>query len=384
VIVFVVVRIARAEETPAQRLERLHEMGEAEKADLFRHLEQFGALSPAEQERIRKLHQEIQNDPESDKLRETMNRYCQWLATLSPYERAELLDLKPSRRVKRIKEMLADKAKTAAKRLSDKDREGVVHWMQQYATAHEASILKLLPENRRHEIETMPPVARHRTVMVMLCQRWQVDNPKVYPSTTEQEVADLRSRISPEARARLESKSAAEQERILATWLRRAATQELFTRHHDRNSLFGLDEQLADYFEFQLNDEQRDRLMSLPGEEMQIKLRDMYFMQGKGGDPWGHYGDHLWRGNRKSMQPGKEPLKLPGDKSSGEKRSGKGGSGKAARQKNGAEKPGIEKNGVEKPSGDEKGKPAAIPPAKETPKPASDSNPASGSKPATP
>ena len=43
---------------------------------------------------------------------------------------------------------------------------------------------------------------------------------------------------------------------------------EFSTRRSENFSLPAYDEQLADFFEYQLSDEKRDWLMSLPGEEM--------------------------------------------------------------------------------------------------------------------
>ena len=79
----------------------------------------------------------------------------------------------------------------------------------------------------------------------------------------EHEMARLRAGLSPELRAKLEAKKPAEQARIIADWLRETASHEL-------------DEQLADFFENTISDEERDRLMSLPSDEMYESLSKQY------------------------------------------------------------------------------------------------------------
>jgi hypothetical protein len=280
--------VALGEESLSERRERLENMTALEKEEILRHQEQFHALPPAEQQRIRQLHEQLEDEADAAQLREVMGRYSQWLSTLPPYRRAELAELKPAKRIERIKQLLQEHTRDAARRLNDKDRAAVVRWMEQYATDHEARFLDTLPENRRGPVAKMTPAMRHRLVMGLLCQRWLSGNPAVHPSTTERETADLRARLSSEARARLASKSPAEQARTTATWLRQAAKQELENRRGEGASLVpGFDEQLADFFEFQLSDEDRDRLLGLPSEEMQQKLREMYLIHMRPGGP-GH------------------------------------------------------------------------------------------------
>lgn len=299
-----------ADESTAQRRERIEALGAAEKEELFRHREQFHALSPGEQQRIRQLHEQLQREPDSEKLRETMNRYCRWLATLPPYRRAELLELKPAQRVKQIKQLRQqEQVRTVGKRLAPADHAVVVRWMEQYATEHETRLLEILPEARRHQVAKSSPAMRHRIATGLSYQRWLSGNPVVHPPTTDREMKDLRSKISPEARKLLESRSAPEQARIMAIWLRQAAKQELFSRRGEGASLLpGFDDQLADFFEFQLNDMDRDRLMGLPGDEMQQKLREMYLMQAKLNEPGGRRPDRPGHGKKPTV-PGPKPKK---------------------------------------------------------------------------
>ena len=275
---------------------RIENLGQPQKEDLFRHREQFLALPPGEQQRIRQLQEQLQNEPDGQELRAVMRRYCQWLATLPSYRRDEVLELKPAERIAAIKQMLKQQAKLGGRPLSEKDCAAVVGWIEHYAAEHEARVLETLPENRRHAAAKPTPAARHRLAVWAVCKRWSM--PGAHPPTTDQELADLRGRLSPEALARLEAKPSAEQPRVMTGWIRQAAEHWLAVRRREGGGLFGLDELLADYFEFQLTPEQRDGLMSLPDEEMRQKLHEMFLMQWKPGEGLPHRGEHGWRGRK--------------------------------------------------------------------------------------
>ena len=303
----------QADETTSQRRQRVVEMGDSQREDLSRHREQFHAMDPAQQQRIRLLDEQIQDDPQREQLRRTMNQYCQWLAGLPPYRRAELAEMPLPQRIKQIKSAVQEQTRSSGKELEAADVEAGIHWIEQYATEHEAKILDMLQDNRRRQAAKLKPAMRHRIVMGMLCQRWLSSNPAVAPPTTDREMADLRAALSAETRSRLDAKPPAEQAHMLAAGLRQAARQEMASRRAEGATLLGFDEQLADFFEFQLDDEQRDHLLSLPGEEMQQKLREMFLLQTRPGEPGGHHGDHFGRGRRnffvepRPKKDGKEP-----------------------------------------------------------------------------
>jgi hypothetical protein len=276
------------DEPAPRRWQAIDDMSPVEKEELARHQEQFRALPAGEQARIRQLHNQVSHAEDAEKLRATMDRYYQWLSTLPPYRWAELLETEPARRAQRVKQFLKEQAKTASRQLGPEDRQTLRRWMEQYATQHEAHVLKSMPELRQPGTKWTAAM-RHRVVMGLLYQRWQSGNPALYPPTTAREVADLRKQLSAKARSRLESKSAAEQTRQLDDWLRQAAKEELVARRGEGAPLIpGFNDQLADFFEFQLSDAQRDRLMALPGDEMQQKLREAYLSQTKAKETAGH------------------------------------------------------------------------------------------------
>jgi hypothetical protein len=291
-----------SEESPPEWPELLEEMSPEQQQQVLRHREQFQSLSAGQQQRIRQFHEQLEQDPEGEKLREVLCRYCQWLATLPHYRRAELLESDAADRIKLVKRFQGEQAKIVTRRLDAKDREGVLRWLDQYASENEGRLLETAPEQRRQQAAKMTPGTRHRMVMLILCQRWVAGNPALHPPVSDAQMADLRGRVAPETRTRLEAKPAAEQAQIVAGWLRQAARGQLTARRGE-GALPGFDEQLADFFEFQLSDEERDRLLSLPSEEMQQKLREMYLTQTR---PLPG-GAHRPGPGKKSWPPGERP-----------------------------------------------------------------------------
>ena len=83
-----------AVETLSQRRRRVEKMPAEQRDDLFRSEQEFRDLSPQEQQRIRDLHDQIESDPDREKLLATMGRYCKWLKTQRRFRREKLLDKK--------------------------------------------------------------------------------------------------------------------------------------------------------------------------------------------------------------------------------------------------------------------------------------------------
>ena len=188
------------------RRERIEAMSPAEKEELRHRQERFSALTPVEQQRIRRLHLDLEADPDADHLRDVMSRYHRWLTTLSSYHRAELLQLEPAERVKRIKTMLDEQSQREAKRLGPQDLAALTAWMEQYAKRYETRFLETAPEGQRQNYQKAAPSARPRILFGIVWWRWQRWNSPKLPIMTEEEIVELKAAISPEARKHLEGK----------------------------------------------------------------------------------------------------------------------------------------------------------------------------------
>ena len=265
-----------AVESLAQRRRLVEEMSAEQRDELFRGEQQFRALPPQEQQRIRELHDQIESAPDRETLRATMNRYYKWFETQPPFRRAKLrLDKKMplKERVATVKLFLATQAPSKNLRLDDRSRRALVAWLDRYSAEHGIEILnqgphttnpKLLAE--RQQIARLPPDRQKVILREILLRRWQAGNPSGMMFIADPEMARLRAGLSPELRAKLEAKKPGDQAQIINDWLRETASQEL-------------DEQLVEFFEKTISDEERDRLMSLPSDEMYESLSKQYRAQ---------------------------------------------------------------------------------------------------------
>jgi len=266
-----------AVETLSQRRRQVEEMSAEQRDDLFHSEQQFRALPPQEQQRIRDLHDQIESAPDRDKLRATMNRYCKWFETQPPFRRAKLLDKKSTlkERITTVKNFLAKQGPTKDLHLDDRSRRTLAAWLDHYTAEHGLDSLgqglhpgnpKFLPERQqleRQQIAKLPPDRQKAILREFLLRRWQMGGPSGQMPIAPNEMDRLRAGLSPDLRAKLDAKKPAEQTRLIGDWLRETASLEL-------------DEQLADYFERTISDEERDRLMSLPSDEMYDSLSKQY------------------------------------------------------------------------------------------------------------
>jgi len=83
-------------------------MSATEKKELQQKQDRFHRLAREEQNRLRRLHQGMSEDPQADRLRSVMERYTSWLKTLPSGQRADLLGLPQNDRVAEIKRLIEE------------------------------------------------------------------------------------------------------------------------------------------------------------------------------------------------------------------------------------------------------------------------------------
>ncbi len=202
---------AQADETLQMRRAKIESLSPAAKEALLERYRRFMRLDPAEQDRVRRLHAALAQDPQRPELRQVMLHYYDWLKTLPPYQQAELRELAPAQRVQQIKRLLEWQAQRrgkspalaeslrdyrlgrrllppAGKRgawLSPQDIEALLQWFERYVARHADQILRLLPEAQRKQLarelaQTQDPLRRHELLIAMWL-RWQLDNPGKVP-----------------------------------------------------------------------------------------------------------------------------------------------------------------------------------------------------------
>jgi hypothetical protein len=262
---------AHVNESPDQRLVRIQGMTQAEKQHLARLQERFESLDQDQQQQLRRLDFAIRTDPDALVLWQIMGRYDEWLMTLPLFTRAELADMTTADRIVSVKKHLHEEQARGDRRALDRqDSDVLKNWLKELVVRHEKTLLKAMSTEERKRFEDSTPLMRQG---MLSWQMWQSNGPGRPPALlTESDLTRLREKLSPKARERLASKSTNEQWQQVAGWM-----LHMMWQRPPRGQLSTADDQrLSDFFENQLNDEQRDRLLAMPGEEMQRELLQMY------------------------------------------------------------------------------------------------------------
>ena len=95
-----------ADESSVQTRQKLEQMSEVEKTALLQKKRRFDDLPAAKQDRLRQLHDELIADPQQQELQRVLERYHNWLRTLTPRERAEVTDSPADKRIEKISELM--------------------------------------------------------------------------------------------------------------------------------------------------------------------------------------------------------------------------------------------------------------------------------------
>ncbi len=305
---------ATGAEPLAQRRQSVEGLSSEKKEQLRRSEERFLMLDPAEQERLRQLSRQVDDDKDAAKLQAAMYRYCDWLKTLPLYARDELADQPAERRIKSVKRLREEQARESAARLDSKDAEKLRQWMNDCVARHEAAFLKTMTQQQQKQLAQMGPAERHRRLFEQMWQplqrRPRADPGKLPSWMAEEDLARLRTQLSDEAQKRLADLPTPQaQWQQVTAWIHRSLRPAGVGRGL-RGPPRPDDEELADFFENVLSKKERDRLLSLPGEEMQRQLRVLFMTHNR---PPG--GPGRPEGFNRPRRPGDWPPTEPAEKS---------------------------------------------------------------------
>ena len=327
---------ARTEEPLAARRAEIEKMDLLQKQQLLQRYERFANLSPEKQAQLRLLNEQIKRHPKSDELQRVVHRYYDWLNTLTSYQRAELLHLDPEKRIERIEAFKKEQARQEAARvglpddlgferikeqllqeskdpryqgvehLSVEDVEGLLRWMDEVMGRRKSPFLENLPRDRKErvqrELANVRDTPGRRAFFALMWLRWQLQNPEKLPPGIETELAGLHAKLSSTTRQWLQSMPEDDQWRVIAGWIRFLfAIRSAFWRSGPPSSI--MTEELADFFEQEVSEKERDQLLSYTPERMQWELWQKYLRwnmpelaflfpdrpggRGPPGGPWG-------------------------------------------------------------------------------------------------
>jgi len=284
---FLAAGVCRAQDSPAQRRQRIENMKPAEKKQLNRDYRWFMALEPAERRQLWQLHSQLKASPE---LRRTLHAYCEWLKSLPAHDRTELLALDTAERIERIRQLRANEAK----RPKPKGMEGLRRWMQDYAAKPENQdrifqamfkqagpretkmsdeMKNRIGEMKKDFFEKMKKEPDARSFFAEMAMRGRMYRHGKPDWLTDDDLEDLRKNLSDETRKLLASKPADDQWEIICGWFRPSRGRPFSGRRFRSDPP---PKELQEFFENELTPEQRAELLHLPADDMQQRLESMY------------------------------------------------------------------------------------------------------------
>jgi hypothetical protein len=253
----------------ASRRQRVLDMSPAEQARLVQNRDQFAKLDWAEQARIRQLCRDIEQDANTEQLRQVMHRYCRWLKTLPSNQRFELAAMPADERLASIRRLKRDAS----------DEEGLRGWLEK----HRKNLAQRKPQDQRVPEPRPDHDPRHPEALRAWAERARRDWAERIPVLTAEDLASLRGALSPETARELEALSLDEQRRRVGERIREMLKDDRISRWLSGPRPAVSDEELTKYFDEELSDEQRNMLLALPGDEMRNRLRELYQQRKLGG-----------------------------------------------------------------------------------------------------
>lgn len=280
------------EETDAQRRTRLASLSAEQKESLLQKKERFEALTMDEQERLRKLHEEINSSPKAERLQGVLHQYHDWFKTLNSSQQAELKSLSPEKRLAKIKEIQGQQKAfqfrtwigESAGKLSDKDSDLIYAFLEDWVRKNEEPLLAQLPEGFRDRLKKVEDSQnRHRQlILIVFAPRppWQQGD-SLRPS--EQDYQKLIPTLSPEAQRMVQEAKTPEDKRALAaTWVGFTVFRKGWppVKKEELQKLFsGLDP------------DSREKLLKMDAKRMEWELTRMYYFNRRGeGGQRGQFG----------------------------------------------------------------------------------------------
>ena len=154
-----------------QREKEIASKSEAERARLERSFKAFRTLSEADQEKLRRLDRELKEDARTGQgqLQEAMNRYYDWLLTITPGQAADLRgETNPDKREKMVRELIKEQQDHAVAAgsmqggrfpagLSDEDLKAVLKVMEEAMRENSLSHEEMQQLDRKKKLAREDP-----------------------------------------------------------------------------------------------------------------------------------------------------------------------------------------------------------------------------------
>ncbi len=257
------------------RMQRLAKMSPIEKDRLRQQQERFAKLPSEQQANLRRIDAEIESDENSDRLRQIMRSYNDWLSALPSDDRVTLLSLPADQRIDRIKQLLEQQererfAELFESKLQPSDQKVLIDWVHLLIKQHEKQILQRLTPMELQRLMRVEDTSQRRMLMAMLL-RWKSRNVRLFEllQPTPEDLSQLSINLSALARDTLAAaRDDEERERLIQMWARAVID--------NRARPAASKEELQRFLQEMVTEEQRVYLESLPPERMRFELQRMY------------------------------------------------------------------------------------------------------------
>lgn len=280
----------QADETLKERRARIEQMDPARKAELLRAEEKFQSLTKAERERLKQLHNQIEAHAKSDELLEVMHDYCEWVATLSPIERAELRELAPADRIEKIRELRKEQARwkklrppgmrrpnwgERLRQFALGEQEGLRRWIDGYTARGAPELVQAQPEARREQLlaelkQAAGDPERRRSLFARMWILWQLSEPRERLDFGSETLEELREELSPGAREWIEP-------------MPPEFGQHVLTNLIGAFVFLNSQKELGEYLQHKLKPDEWERLTNGPADHMRQQMWSLY-LRSKWGD----------------------------------------------------------------------------------------------------
>ncbi len=253
-----------------------------DKAALAAKYERFQKLPATEQERLRALSAEFSANGNEPELLETLRDYLRWKSKLVPQQSAMFVGLDADERLKRVQAVAAEQVAASAQEFSDADSKIVMGWLETQVRVHQDKLLENLPAIVRERFEAMGSRERTWALMYYVISQKGGPGPSRFDVVEPQALADLRGKLSPRAQARWaaaekDPRDGDDPKQLLSEWIRRSIERTVGYRGEGAASTARIDDNdLRKYFEKELSENERQRLLALSPDDMQSQLRREY------------------------------------------------------------------------------------------------------------
>jgi hypothetical protein len=287
----------------AARRAEVESLPPEKKNDLRKLYERFQAQPKEEQERLRNFDAELSREPDEARLRAVLASYHNWLPTLSPLERGNLLKMSPENAIGEIqrlkKEQLRQFARSGGSRqgpLSSGDVDRIESWLQDWAWSKQDEILADAEPEDREWFRNLPDDVKRRS-LVFLTRK---PGPPRPPELKDSEWQNLLDQL-PTVKTLFESPSKQNSGKLiqhLAFEVQegiKAAVNNATTTEAKQNLLFGWyhnaqwardafaggvsKQELDRFLKEELDDKERQKLLARAPEEFYKALRFQYHVK---------------------------------------------------------------------------------------------------------